>query len=284
MLNGMSDWFGKLAIATLNTPVSIRDMFARISYNLDFSSRCSELKDLEFKPLISFVIPTKNEAEYLPRLLLSINYIANICRVPVEIIVADYMSADGTPEIAKRYGAKVIEVNKPGVGYASYIGVLMAKGDIIIRTDADTIITPSAMFEVLKVFNIDAKKLVATVGHIYYPLELSTNIIAYLYDRYVRKPYNSTGYFIALKSEVKEVLNFNPHLKVHEDYDFGKRALKLFGLSRLYYSWFNAVLTSSRLIRSKGYAQYIMEKLGLFKSKYVTYTQTKYRLLDKNSV
>ena len=43
--------------------------------------------------------------------------------------------------------AKVVEVDKSGVGYVSYKGVLNAKGDIIIRTDADVIMTPSAIRE-----------------------------------------------------------------------------------------------------------------------------------------
>jgi glycosyltransferase involved in cell wall biosynthesis len=33
------------------------------------------------------------------------------------------MSTDGTPDIAKKMGAKVVSVDRPGVGYASCVGV-----------------------------------------------------------------------------------------------------------------------------------------------------------------
>jgi glycosyltransferase involved in cell wall biosynthesis len=105
---------------------------------------------------------------------MSINYIAQVCRVPFEIIVVDYMSTDGIPDIARKMGARVIEVDKPGVEYASYVGVLSAKGDIIIRTDADVIMTPSAIYETTRVMS-NSEKLVVMVGHIYYPFESVTN-------------------------------------------------------------------------------------------------------------
>jgi len=272
-LDSMAKQLRNFIIMTISPLVTIRDMFARISYNLNFEVHCMELKNLQSKPLVSFVVPTKNEAKYIPKLLLSINYIANVCKVPVEIIVVDYKSTDRTPEIAKRYGARVIEVDKPGVGYASYIGVLMSKGDIIIRTDADVIMTPSVILEVLKVFTNDTKKLIATVGHIYYPPELSTNMLAYLYDRYLRKPYHTTGYFIAFRREVTEKLNFNPRLKANDDWDFGRRAYKLFGLDRLHYNWWPAVLNSSRLIKKKGFVRYVVEHLGIIHAIPVPYSQ-----------
>jgi glycosyltransferase involved in cell wall biosynthesis len=252
-------------IVLLKAIVSLRRMSERIAFNLNFEYHCRKLREIDDKPFISFVVPTRNEAGYLPKLLMSINYIAQVCGVPTETIVVDYSSEDGTPDIAKKMGAKVVEVDKPGVGYASYVGVLNAKGDIIIRTDADVIMTPSAIHETINVFMNDHEKLVATVGHIYYPLDLATNLIAYLYDRYIRKSYNTTGYFIAFKKEVTSKLNFDPRLKANDDWDFGFRALKILGSSRLYYNYYVAVLVSSRLIKKKGYLKYLLENLGIIK-------------------
>jgi hypothetical protein len=151
--------------------------------------------------------------------------------------------------------------------------VLSAKGDIVIRTDADVIMTPSAVYETIKIFTNSSKKLVATVGHIYYPFELTTNLIAYLYDRYVRKPYNTTGYFIAFKKEITTKLIFNPHLKANDDWDFGFRALKLLGLNRLHYDYHVAVLVSSRLVKKKSYSKYLLENLGIIKTIPKPYSQ-----------
>jgi cellulose synthase/poly-beta-1,6-N-acetylglucosamine synthase-like glycosyltransferase len=88
--------------AVMESNKSIRDSFDRIKFNLDFKNRCKELKMLENKPLVSILIPTKNEAFYLPNLLRSIRFLNKRCDVPVEIIVVDYRSIDGTVEIAKK--------------------------------------------------------------------------------------------------------------------------------------------------------------------------------------
>jgi glycosyltransferase involved in cell wall biosynthesis len=261
------------AIALFRAIASLRQMFERITFNLDFTYHCEKLRLLDNKPLISFVIPTKNEARYLPNLLTSINYIAQVCKIPIETIVVDYMSINGTPDIAKKMRAKVIEVDKPGVGYASYIGVLSAKGDIIIRTDADVIMTPSAIQETIKVFMDNPEKLIATVGHVYYPLDLTTNLMAYLYDRYLRGPYKTTGYFIAFKKSVIERVNFNPKLRVHKDYDFGRRAYEIFGLRSMYYNPFVAVFVSARMIKKKGLGRYLLDWLGITKSGIISYSQ-----------
>jgi glycosyltransferase involved in cell wall biosynthesis len=261
------------AIALLKAIALLRRMFERIAFNLNFEYHCKKLREISDKPFISFVVPTRNEARYLPRLLTSINYITQVCGVPAETIVADYRSKDGTPDIAKRMGARVLEVDKPGVGYASHVGVLNAKGDIVIRTDADVIMTPSAIQEVIKVFMDNPEKLIATVGHVYYPLDLTTNLVAYLYDCYIRRPYKTTGYFIAFKRSVVERVNFNLKLRVHEDYDFGRRAYEIFGLRSMYYNPFVAVFVSARLIKKKGLGKYLLDWLGITKSGIISYSQ-----------
>ena len=252
---------------------SINNMFDRINYNLDFKSHCEKLKCLQDKLSISFITPTRNEASHLPMNLMSIKYVAKVCNVPVETIVVDYESTDGTPDIARKIGAKVISVEKPGVGYASYIGVLNASGDIVIRTDADVIMTPSAIFEIQKIFNEKSKVLVATVGHIYYPINFVENWVAYAYDAYIRKPYNTTGYFIAFRKEIADKVNFDPKLRANDDWDFGMRAYKTFGIGRLYYNHYIAVLVSSRYIKKKGLLRYVCENTGIIKVVPVPYTQ-----------
>lgn len=261
------------SVALFKAIASLRHMFERIVFNLNFEHHCEKLRGIRDKPFISFIVPTKNEARYLPRLLTSINYIAHVCKVPIETIIVDYISTDGTPDVAKKMGAKVIEADRPGIGYASYLGVLNARGDILIRTDADVMITSSTIYEIIRVFMNNPEKFVAIVGHIYYPLDISTNFIAYLYDRYIRKPYNTTGYFIAFKRRAIEEVNFNPNLKVHEDYDFGRRAYEVFGLRSMYYNPFIAILVSSRLIKKKGLGRYLLEGLGVIKPIIISYSQ-----------
>jgi glycosyltransferase involved in cell wall biosynthesis len=250
----------------------IEEIYKRIYNNTLFDVYCRSLKELVDKPLVSFIVPTRNEANYISRLLRSLNYLRRVCDVPIEIIVADYESTDGTTNISKRFGAEVIELDKPGIGYASYIATTYAKGDIIIRTDADVIITPSSMYYVLNTMR-KKDKLVATVGHIYYPFKLENNVVAFVYDKYMRKPYNTTGYFIAFKKKLTNYVNFSPSLRYNEDWDFGYRVYRLFGERAMDYNYLVAVLVSSRLIDKQGFARYIIRRL--LKTPTVTYTQLK---------
>jgi len=64
-------------------------------------------------PRLSVIIPTLNEAGYLPLLL---EALAAQTRPADEIIVADAGSVDGTAELARRRGARVVHGGTPAVG------------------------------------------------------------------------------------------------------------------------------------------------------------------------
>ena len=82
--------------------------------------------------MLSIVIPTKNEEEYLPLLLTSIK---QQTLAPHEVIIADAGSTDRTREIAKAFGCKVVEGGMPGVGRNR--GAVAASGDTLLFLDAD---------------------------------------------------------------------------------------------------------------------------------------------------
>lgn len=56
---------------------------------------------------VSVIIPTRNEARNLPRCLESL-------RAAAEVYVVDSQSTDGTPDIARQYGAKVVQFHYRG--------------------------------------------------------------------------------------------------------------------------------------------------------------------------
>ena len=58
---------------------------------------------------ISLIIPTLNGAKDLPALMTRIQ---NQTMPPMEIIVVDSASTDGTAQLAKELGAKVIEIER----------------------------------------------------------------------------------------------------------------------------------------------------------------------------
>jgi len=203
--------------------------------------------------LVSVVIPTRNERTRITTLLKSLN---TLCYRPIEVIVADYESTDGTPEIAKKLGAKVIEIDKPGVGYATYIAVQESKGDIIIRTDADTIFPRTIINTAVEML---ANALVAHVGHVYYDGGFIENALAFYYDKYLREPWQTTGHFIAFKRElVEKGVNFNPKLKYDDDWDFGKRVYERFGYKAFSYDYKPSILVSARRIHKTGLVKYVL--------------------------
>jgi len=88
--------------------------------------------------MISIIIPTKNEENFLPRLLRSLN--AQTFQ-EFEVIVADAFSTDRTRAIAVSFGAKVVDGGLPGFGRNT--GARHAKGDVILFLDADVFLPPN---------------------------------------------------------------------------------------------------------------------------------------------
>jgi len=86
---------------------------------------------------ISVVIPVFNEEKYIDTCLSSI---FNQTVLPDEIIVVDNNSTDNTTEIAKKFAVKIIPEGRQGMTYARNTGFDKATGDIIARTDADSIV------------------------------------------------------------------------------------------------------------------------------------------------
>ncbi|MHA1262917.1 MAG: glycosyltransferase [Candidatus Freyarchaeota archaeon] len=86
--------------------------------------------------MISVVIPSLNEAEFIGRCLESLT---RQTVPPDEIILVDAGSVDGTVEIARRYVDKIIVSPKADVVLQRNLGAQEAKGDIIVSTDADTV-------------------------------------------------------------------------------------------------------------------------------------------------
>lgn len=88
---------------------------------------------------ISIIIPAYNEEKYLARTLTSIKKLDKDGH-NVEILVLDALSTDKTPQIAKKQGARVLRIARKSIGFARQQGIKHARGDIILYTDADTIL------------------------------------------------------------------------------------------------------------------------------------------------
>jgi glycosyltransferase involved in cell wall biosynthesis len=99
---------------------------------------------------ISIVIPVYNEEDTLAACL---EAIAVQTVEPLEVIVVDNNSTDGTVRIAQRYPfVKLLTEKNQGVVYARNRGFNAARGDVIGRIDADTLLSPNWVANVQKVF------------------------------------------------------------------------------------------------------------------------------------
>jgi rSAM/selenodomain-associated transferase 2 len=85
-------------------------------------------------PLISIIIPTLNEEENIVPCLEATRKAVN-----VERIVVDGGSSDGTVDLAKSWGATVLN-SAPGRARQMNAGAQFAKGDILLFLHADTIL------------------------------------------------------------------------------------------------------------------------------------------------
>jgi glycosyltransferase involved in cell wall biosynthesis len=90
---------------------------------------------------VSVVIPTHNESGAIERVL------ADLPRdLATEVIVVDSNSTDGTPEIAARMAARVIQEPRRGYGRACLTGLAAANSpDVVVFLDGDYSDRPSEL-------------------------------------------------------------------------------------------------------------------------------------------
>jgi glycosyltransferase involved in cell wall biosynthesis len=86
---------------------------------------------------ISIVIPCLNEAETLQGCVVEAFAALESNGVTGEVIVADNGSSDGSQEIARQAGARVITVSRKGYGNALQGGIRASEAEYVLMGDAD---------------------------------------------------------------------------------------------------------------------------------------------------
>src|SRR5262249_49515557 len=102
----------------------------------------------EIFPRVSIIIAARNEADKIRQKIehtLALDYPDD----RLEILVASDASDDGTDDIVREYvgrGVRLIRApERKGKEHAQGLAVVTAKGDILVFTDAATILDPSAV-------------------------------------------------------------------------------------------------------------------------------------------
>lgn len=111
-------------------------------------------------PSITVIVPAYNAAATLGACLESL---CRQTRPPLEIIVVDDCSRDGTADVARRHGAKVIALGQnSGPGVARNAGAAAAVGEILAFTDSDCVPPPDWLERITA--PLEAAGVVAATG------------------------------------------------------------------------------------------------------------------------
>ena len=101
------------------------------------------------QPRIAAVIPALNEAPSIGRVVEGLHEQALLATG--DVIVVDNGSTDGTGEIARGAGARVVREERRGYGYACLAGVLAARdAEVIVLLDGDAADDPDDLPRVLE--------------------------------------------------------------------------------------------------------------------------------------
>ncbi|PKM03740.1 MAG: glycosyltransferase family 2 protein [Gammaproteobacteria bacterium HGW-Gammaproteobacteria-6] len=154
-------------------------------------------------PPISIFIVTLNEADRIGR---TIRAVKDIC---TEIVVVDCGSNDGTPQLARSLGARVIHNEWPGYGAQKNFAEAQCRNDWVFNLDADEVVTPELSNEIRAIFeNGDPHSDAYTVRIIeVYPGDDRPRALAYSLSR-VRLYKREKGEFSL--SPVHDVVELQP--------------------------------------------------------------------------
>ena len=97
----------------------------------------SDRSDAHLAIEVSVVMPCLNESDTLAICIRKCHAALRAAGINGEVVVADNGSTDGSQDIARRMGARVVHVAERGYGQALRAGIAAARGRYIIMGDAD---------------------------------------------------------------------------------------------------------------------------------------------------
>lgn len=202
---------------------------------------------------ISVVIAAYNEEKSIGNCL---DNILNQTKKPYEIIVVDNNSTDKTAEVLKKYkNVKVVFEKKQGIIPARNSGFEKAKGDIIARCDADTLVPQDWLEKIEKAFSENDSVVASSMPVLIHDIPPIGDKPKFLFYTYMFIPRIFIGHYpllgptMAVKKsawdKIKKELCTDPRT-VHEDLDISFHIRKL---GRVYHDNENLVLTSGRRMK-----------------------------------
>ncbi len=197
--------------------------------------------------MLTIIVPTLNEENYLPLLLKSIK---RQSFKDYEIIIADAHSIDKTAKIAQDIGCQVVNGGLPPKGRNE--GAKVAKGEMLLFIDADSRILSDDFLE--KTLQEFKKRNLDIASFPIYPDENKFDKLIYtFYNLWVKLSQSFLPHatnVILVKKEIHQKINgFDKEIKLAEDHEYARRAGKLgkFGFIDI-----EPIFTSSRRFEKEG--------------------------------
>lgn len=178
-------------------------------------------------PVISIIIPTLREEEFLERTLENFESL----QIPHELIITDGGSTDTTLEIARRYTDKIVVWDQPRrqtFGEAKNAGAALATGKFLVFIDSDVLIPEPQKFfeEILAAFDKNQKLVAMTVplkpwseNHSWVDALFCAPLNwFYIVSNNIFHSGNSSGEFQMVRTETfRKIGGFSEHLAAGED-------------------------------------------------------------------
>lgn len=183
-------------------------------------------------PLVSVIVPSYNSSRTLELCLQSV---ANQTYSPIELIVVDDGSTDGSLELARAQGAKVIPTGaNSGQSVARNLGAEHAAGEILFFLDSDVALDAHGVEIAVRALQENPR--IGAMCGAYDPEPLLPTTLAahyrtveqYVWFNEVEGPIPGLySALFAIRAEVfREIGPFDPALRHTEDQDYGFRLLQ----------------------------------------------------------
>jgi len=198
-------------------------------------------------PIISVIIPTLDEEATIGACLRSLDD-QTMDRDAFEIIVVDGDSTDATCDIARMYADELITQTRPGIGGARKDGAEVARGSVLVFTDADSRSAPDWLQAIAN--NLLVQGYDASTG----PIRFSERTLRSDIIQLWRVQYNFLHLFnfyriigpnMALTRSVYDRIQGHNAISILEDFDLSLRMFRE-GNIRCNFDPAQVVYTSSR--------------------------------------